>query len=266
VLQWTKCKYEKGWSAEPQSIDPERVGKYGNPPFPVDPGTQRFVPILWSVGRLTLSSDKLPKLPSEKLEPMALTPEQAEQLPEPLRGRARIHGNAFVVGDPNAPKVGDLRVAYVGRSEMTLTLIGERHGDGLRARHLPDGTELYEAREGALSTAELAGQRKQEAEDGWVPHAWFAGFVLAGTFLAFWPVRAWGRALPGPALLTGAGVLLFVPLAAMALYAATLAHAWWTPARGAAVVALAAAAGAAALLVVAGAVRQLLLPRQIAGT
>jgi hypothetical protein len=261
VVRWTKCKYEKGWKDEPQAIHPGRVERYGNPPFPVEAGTHRYLPILWSVGKLMLSSDRLPELPTGQLQPMSLTQEHLAALPEALHGRGRIHGSAIHVGDPKAPKVGDLRIEYVGRTEMTLTLIGERHGQGLRPHRLPDGTELYQAREGVHSAEELAGMRGTDASDAWHQHVWFAAFVVIGTFLVFWPIRAWGRFLPGPALVTGASVLLFTPLAAAALYGTVLARAWWTPDRRAAVVAAAIAGSSAALLLVASTARELLRGR-----
>lgn len=261
VVRWTRCTYTKGWKDQPQAIRSERIDRYGNPPFPFEAGTHRHTPSVWSLGKLELRSDLLPNLPTAELQPIPLTPEHVAGVPGPLRAQARIDGNTIHVGDPGAPKVGDLRITYVGRTEMTLTLVGERAGRGLRPRSLPDGTEFYQAREGALSIADLAGQRRQDAPFGWVGHVVFAAFVLFGTLIAFWPVRTWGRALPGPALLTGAGVLLFVPLSTTVLYTTILALVWWVPDRGAALLAAGVAGVAGLLLLTANAARELLRSR-----
>ena len=258
LVRWTKCTYTKGWKDEPQAIHPDRADRYRNPPFPLEVSTHRYEPASWALGKLMLPFDDLPGRLHEHLPPIPLAPEHLATLSPELRARTHTEGNALYIGDPKAPKVGDVRITYAGLSQLTLTLIGERTERGLKPHRLPDGTEFFQAREGTFSIEELAGARQQDAGEAIWAHVWFASIVTFGVGLLFLPLRSWGRVLPGPPLLTGAGVLLFVPLAATALYATTLARAWWAPDRDSAVLAAVVAAGACALLLAASAARLLL--------
>ncbi|HET9317947.1 MAG TPA: TMEM43 family protein [Vicinamibacteria bacterium] len=257
---WTKCRYTKAWTDEPQSIDPDRADRYANPAFPYEheSAPARFVAKRWTLGKLELSSADLPELLGEDLPPIPLTPEHLATLDPELRGRARVEGNALYLGDPKAPEIGDLRFAYAGVTRLTLTLIGERTWRGMKPYVLPDGTELFEVREGKFSVDQLAGARRQDARDLWWAHAWFGSVVALGVALLFWPIRGWGRALPGPPLLTGAGALVFVPLVTTALYAGMFARVWWLSDRDAAVLAAVVAGGASALLLTASTARLML--------
>ena len=49
LVRWTKCTYTKGWKDEPQAIRPDRVDRYGNPPFRYEAGTHRYVPMFWTL-------------------------------------------------------------------------------------------------------------------------------------------------------------------------------------------------------------------------
>ena len=258
MVRWTMCTYTKGWKDEPQAIHPDRVDRYRNPPFRHEAGTHRYEPMRWTLGKLEFPFDDLPELPNEQLPPIPLAPEHLATLAPELRDRSRTEGNALYIGDTKAPKVGDVRMAYTGLTQLTLTLIGERTAQGLKPHRLPDGTEFFQVREGTFSVEELAGARRQDAGEAIWAHAWFASFVAFGVGLLFPPLRSWGRALPGPPLLTGAGALLFVPLATTALYATTLARAWWAPDRNSAVLAAVVAACACVLLLSASAARLLL--------
>ena len=52
VVRWSRCTYTKAWKDEEQTIRPDRVDRYGNPPFPFETGTHRFVPMRWALGKL----------------------------------------------------------------------------------------------------------------------------------------------------------------------------------------------------------------------
>jgi hypothetical protein len=261
VITWEKCVYAKEWKDAAQEIREDRRARYANPAFPLEEGTHRYSPVLFSLGGLLLPTSRLPELPTEALRPIALSREHMAGLPEPLRSRARVEGNAILVGDAGTPKVGDLRIVYLGRTDMPITMVGERDRFGVKPYYLPDGTEFFQVREGDFSVAELAGVRQAAVADRRSEHAWFVPLVVIGLFLAFWPIRAWGRALPGPALLTGAGVLAFVPLATAVLYGTTLARAWWASDRSGALVAALVAAGALVVLLTASSARLLLRAR-----
>jgi hypothetical protein len=130
---------------------------------------------------------------------------------------------------------------------------------------MPDGRYFFEARTGTHSAADLVGARPPR-RDAWPNHAIPVLLVAFGVFLVYWPLRDWGSAIRGPALVTGAGVLLFVPLATAAGYGSNLAHEWWALDRRAAVLAGLLAGAAAGLLPVASVLRLLMsAPRPSTG-
>jgi hypothetical protein len=261
VVQWEKCSYRKAWSAELESIKPERAAKYANPHAPLPLGVERFQPGSWKVGTLSFDRALLPEVAASSLAPFALSHAHASHLPRPLQSGARIDGAAIHIGDPSAPRVGDIRLEYLQRPAMAVSIVGEQATPTVKPHALDGGARVFEIREGSFSAEQMAGIRRSQAADGWGGHVGFVGIVFLGALLVFWPVRAIGRAIPGPRLLTGGGVLLFVPLATAALYGGALAWSWRAGHRDAALMAASVAAGSALLLLMAGAVRSLLTPR-----
>jgi transmembrane protein TMEM43 len=260
--QWEKCRYAKGWSDEVEDIRSDRVHLYPNPESPLAAGTTLLPANQWGVGAFKIPSGRLPESASKSLLPLAATPKDIERLPTDLRRRARIDGGTILVGDAAAPQLGDLRIRYRVRYAMPVSIVAERDHFGLNTHALPDGSFYFEVREGTHSAAALLGHGPN-GRDHWTSHIFQTSFVVLGTFLVFWPLHVWGRPIPGPALLTGAGVLVFVPLVTAAIYAGLLVHLWWDQDRSAALVALLVMAGSGALLLIASAVRQMTRARRL---
>jgi hypothetical protein len=253
----TPCQYTKVWRDAVLRIEHRLGHAYVNPPFPLPPGPTRFVVPSWTVGVYRVGGGWLPEVPAESLRPVALGTPDLELLPANFRGRAHIDGGALYIGSPAAAQIGDLRIQYRQLKEMRVSVVAERDHFGISPRLLPDGSTFLAVKEGVHLPDAVIGTRRRP-RDHWMNHVIIGMFVMVGTLLLYWPLRAWGRSVPGPALLTGAGVFLFVPLTAIALYACALAHGWWTIERSAAVAAVMTSGVSAALLLIASAVRELL--------
>jgi hypothetical protein len=258
--RWEKCRYTKDWNAVPQTIAAERADRYVNPPFPFEAGTRVLPSRGWAVGKFTLPSGRLPENPAG-MQPVVLSERDLGRLPAPHRARAFIADGAIRIGARGTPEVGDLKVRYRARFEMPVSVLAERDLSGVRPRTLDDGSTYIEVREGTHSVADLLALLPS-GRDHWLYHVPLAACVAFGVFMTFWALRAWGRIVPGPPLLTGAGPFAFVVLASAAVYAAALARSWWNIDPRAAVIALVGAGAAVIVLLCVSALRLLLKPTE----
>jgi hypothetical protein len=254
------CSYNRYWRSTVQKIErSEWAHVYRNPPFPVKGEATSFEVSAWRVGSIPIMNAGPPEIPSDALEPLLATPDHVRMLPEPLRSRARVHDASLYVGDPQKPQVGDLKIEYRYRPHLTVSIVGRVNGWGeVSPVPVPGGGTFLQIRSGTFTADEMAGARRSEGHDYWLNHVPLAAFFLIGSFMLYWPLRAMGRSIPGPPLVTGAGVLLFAPLSAAALHATTLAVSWLAQNDGRAAIAGVAAAAALALLPVLGLLRWLL--------
>jgi hypothetical protein len=118
------------------------------------------------------------------------------------------------MGDPSAPRVGDLRVRFRARAEMPVSLVAERGGWGIDSHAMPDGRYFFEARTGTQS-ADLVGARPPR-RDAWPNHAIPVLLVAFGVFLQpraeWWALDRRAAVLAG--LLAGAAAGL-LPVASV---------------------------------------------------
>lgn len=158
-----------------------------------------------------------------------------------------LSGDNYYRGDPASPKIGDLRVRYVGLpSGTTISILAMQSGDGFAVFTAKNGYQLELAELGDLGAAELIEhKRKSEAILTWILRGvgtlvMFVGFAI---FLA--PLSTLASVIP----LLGSMVRGAVGLVALALAIPTsllvIAFAWlaYRPLIGGALILLAAAAG-----------------------
>jgi hypothetical protein len=158
-----------------------------------------------------------------------------------------MSGDNYYRGDASAPKVGDMRVRYLGLpSGTTLSILARQSGEGFAVFTTKNGYELELASTGDHSATELIeNKRKAEAILTWILRgvgtlAMFLGFAV---FLA--PLSTMAAVIP---LLGGVvrGAVGLVALAiAVPLSILVIAFAWlaYRPLIGGALILLAAAVG-----------------------
>lgn len=158
-----------------------------------------------------------------------------------------LSGDNYYRGDASAPKVGDMRVRYLGLpSGATLSVLARQSGDGFAVFTTKNGYEVELASAGDHSAAELIeNKRKAEAILTWILRGvgtllMFLGFAV---FLA--PLSTMAAVIP---LLGGVvrGAVDLVALAiAVPLSILVIAFAWlaYRPLIGGALILLAAAVG-----------------------
>jgi hypothetical protein len=158
-------------------------------------------------------------------------------------------GRYYKGKDPQAPRVGDVRVKYQVVKPLTVSVVGVQRGNTFDAFRGSSGTSVLLLQPGTVSAGQMFETAQSEnAVLKWILRA--VGFLLMfiGVFLVFRPIAVVGSVIPllGRLLSAGLGAVAF--LIALALSLVTIALAWlaYRPALGIGL--LAVAAGAVVLL------------------
>jgi hypothetical protein len=156
-------------------------------------------------------------------------------------------GENYYRGDPAAPKVGDMRVRYVGLpSGTTVSVLAKQSGNGFAAFTTKNGYQVELAAVNDHSAAALIeNQRKAEALLTWVLRGvgtllMFLGFAV---FLA--PLSTIASVIPLFGRIVGGAAALVALVIAIPLSILVIAFAWFTyrPLIGGSLILLALAVG-----------------------
>jgi hypothetical protein len=178
----TTYDYTRVWSDDAiNSSEFKHPENHGNPEMPFR--NARFTASDAKLGGWALDADILDRVNFSQ----TLAPEAPE-------GWKRS-GENYYRGDPAAPKVGDMRVRYVGLpSGTTISVLAKQSRDGFAAYTAKNGYEVELAAVGDRSAAELIeGKRKSEAILTWVLRG--VGDAAHGLGLCHLPRTAFYRRL-----------------------------------------------------------------------
>ena len=230
----TTYDYTREWSQDAiDSSDFKYPNDHQNPEMPFR--NARFAASDAKLGGWTLDADTLGRVNySQALKPDAPA------------GWTRS-GDNYYRGDAAAPKVGDMRVRYVGLpSGTTISVLALQSGDGFAVFPTKNGYRVELAAVGNRPAAELIeGQRKAEALLTWILRGvgtllMFLGFAL---FLA--PLSTMASVIPIFGRIVGGAAALVSLAIAVPLSILVIAFAWlaYRPILGAGLILLAIAVG-----------------------
>jgi hypothetical protein len=230
----TTYDYTREWAEE--AIDSAKFkypNGHQNPAMPFR--SKRFAASDAKLGGWTLSPDVLDRIEYTQ----ALTPDAPAGW--------TLSGENYYRGDPAAPKVGDMRVRYVGLpSGATVSVLAKQSGNGFAAFTTKNGYQVELAAIGDHSAAALIeNQRKAEALLTWVLRGvgtllMFLGFAV---FLA--PLSTIASVIPLFGRIVGGAAALVALVIAIPLSILVIAFAWLTyrPLIGGSLILLALAVG-----------------------
>jgi hypothetical protein len=214
----TTYDYSREWSDEPiNSSEFRHPDGHKNPQMP------------FSSKRFTASDAKLGgwKLDSGTLDRISLSQVLTPTAPS---GWA-LSGDNYYRGDPASPKVGDLRVRYVGLpSGTTISVMAMQSGDGFAVFTTKNGYQLELAAVGDHSSTEMIEtKRKSEAILTWILRGvgtlvMFLGFAvfLAPLSMLASVIPIFGRIVGGAAALVA--LVIAIPLSILVMAFAWLAY------------------------------------------
>jgi hypothetical protein len=219
------------------------------------PKSARFLPGgTLRLGAFVIDGIGLPPELREATVALTLAPDVLRLLPQPLRQRARLSQGRIHLGDPAAPAAGDFRIGYFVTPAPREVTVVARQTDGRLAPHvLADGAPVAIIKPERLAARDVLQQEAVAAEAGIG-----AGYIFSlplfamGVFLAYFPLHAAGRVLPGLRVVGEPGLFAFLLLGTAAVSLGAGAYARWSAGAPGAGWSAAAAAAALGTLVVLG--------------
>jgi hypothetical protein len=231
----TTYSYTRTWSATP--IDSSRFREqagHQNPPMRFQ-GREQLAPEA-RIGAWRLAEPQLRELgTTRRLEVTRDDPNLAWQ------ADMRVEDGRVLFGDPAAPRVGDLRIAWTVAQPEQVSIVARQTGDGLTAYQTRAGDRLMLVSDRAQPASEMI----REAEEGnrfltWILRGVGVLVMLLGFGAILAPIKVLADVIPplgavvgfGTGLVAGLLTLVFAPLAI------ALAWLWYRPLVGIAVLAV----------------------------
>jgi hypothetical protein len=183
------------------------------------------------LGAFRIANMSLPSELTEAREPLVLSPSILEDLPEPLRGKARLHDGGIQVGDPASPVAGDYRLRYLlAPASQEVTVIADQVHGALMPHEIPGAYPLAIIQPGRHAAGDLLKDDARVTGNGWFGAALVLGvpFFAMGALLLYRPACAAGRVLPGVRVLVEPGGLAFVPLITVSVALGAVAYVRWS--------------------------------------
>ena len=178
--------YEKVWSEEPiDSIRFREAGRNNPPSMPFEGKTV-------TAKRVTVGDFILPEryiLRIGGFEPLSADRIRAA-LPPDSADRVAVRGDAvYPDGNPDDPRIGDLRIRYAAVNPGPVTIVAAQAGRSFRPYESPAGGIIEEIRTGTHSADAIFGEvRKRNVTMDWLLRAGGFAVMLLGLRLVFRPL------------------------------------------------------------------------------
>jgi hypothetical protein len=140
----------------------------------------------------------------------------------------KLSGDNYYRGDPAAPKIGDMRVRYLGLpSGTTISVLARQGGDGFSVFTTKNGYQVELAAVGDHSAAELIeGKRKAEAVLTWILRAVGMALMFLGIAIFLAPLSTMASVIPIFGRIVGGAAALVALVIAVPLSILVIAFAW----------------------------------------
>ena len=221
----TRYSYSREWSE--RAIDSSRFqdpSRHANPPMPAI-GSQAYYAPEPRVGAFSVARGVVDGLGASAPAPISAETVSAAQ--QAFGSRTRSHQGVIYVGEPDAPRVGDLRVAWRVTSAQEVSVVGRQTASAITPYRASNGREILLSTPGVQSPDVMF----QNSLDGnqmltWLLRICGAVLMFASVRMGLSLVQVLADVIPPLGALVGAGVG-FVAFAVTALVAPlVIAIAW----------------------------------------
>jgi hypothetical protein len=232
----TTYSYSKAWSEDWKNAEEFRHPTgHANPPMPIQ--SQNWAASGTTLGAFTLERESLLQL--KRGSPM-----RPDKIPD---GWKQDRDGFYRGDDPDAPKLGDLRVRYhVIASPAPVSVMARQMGSGFESYEMPNGYQIFLVSDGYLSSQQMVEhQRDKENMITWALRAAGLFAMWIGFCLIMGPLRALANVLPFLANVAGFAIAIVAAALALPLGLGTIGIAWlfYRPIIGIAVLIVGIAAG-----------------------
>lgn len=217
--------YEKGWSSQLINSDsfkaPNASTQYQNPksmPYQNESWKVKNV----KVGEYKISQGLIGQIsPDEKVDYTKVT------VPASISQRSKVSANEIYIGDPSAPKVGDMKVSHSIALPQEVSILGKVKSGTVSAFTTSQDTTIERLQKGSHTAAEMF----KAAQDENVMRTWIVrvvGFFMffTGLNLILKPIATVGAVLPFLGNLLSMGLGLISGLISFVLTFIVIALAW----------------------------------------
>jgi hypothetical protein len=213
----TTYSYQQGWSEEWRNSEEfKHPTGHANPQMPLQ--SQSWVATGTTLGAFALEREAL-------LQLQGSSQRQPEKVPE---GWKQDSEGLYKGDDPNAPKLGDLRVRYhVIPSPAPVSIMARQMGTGFESYEMPNGYQIFLVSDGHLSSQDMIQHQKdQEKMLTWLLRAAGMFAMWLGFCLVMGPLRALANILPFLANVAGFAIGIVALALALPLGLGTIGVAW----------------------------------------
>jgi hypothetical protein len=237
----TRYSYDRTWSERAIASSSFQYSGHDNPPFPFFGET--FAIAAARLGAFRVDGARLAGLGNLEI----IAPDRgAEQAVASLVGGKTATASGMVwTGDPQAPRIGDLRVSWLRAVVAHASLVGRQSGDEIGPYRASNGRELFFARAGNVPADEIF---RQEATSNtaltWVLRVVGMVIMYGGFAMSLRIFRVAADVVPPLGRLAGAGIGLVAAIATLMVGALAIGLGWvfYRPLLGATILAVGIAA------------------------
>jgi hypothetical protein len=222
----TTYSYQKEWDNDLHTSSsfrhPEEHTNPTQKPFPDDHQQAKHV----TVGAFEIPSELVGSL--NHTEPIAITEQDLQKVPEPQREKLKVAGTEFYRGDaPGTPAIGDARVSFEKVPPGDCSLIGIQSGNSFAPYHTRGDRTLFELRSGSHTKEQLFEQLAQENNVmTWILRGVGFALMFFGLMMLFKPASVLGSVIPFLGDMVGFGMGIFAFAIALACSLMTIAIGW----------------------------------------
>lgn len=222
----TTYRYVREWSSK--HIDSSRFRRqrgHVNPSMP-STGSKDFAAEGAKLGAFKLGNNVIGSLGSG--ETFSVPDSAAQTVTAKLGANARIEqGGIYVGGNPNAPRVGDVRISYKVLPLQTVSVVAKQQNGGFTAYTASNGRSILLANTGSTDAAQMF----QTAQDSntmltWGIRLFGALLLFAGWRLVFGPIVVFADFIPLIGNIAGFGAGLIALILTAIIAPTVIAIAW----------------------------------------
>ncbi|MDH4225425.1 MAG: TMEM43 family protein [Deltaproteobacteria bacterium] len=160
-------------------------------------------------------------------KPVALSDADLAKVSGRYKGKLKVTESHFYTGDPNTPKVGDLRISFKEVAPGPVSVVAQQNGQGFVPFSTSQGTTIFMVEPGEHSSGEMFSSAfRANTITTWLIR--IGGWLLMslGLFMVVNPIKVLADVVPFLGTLVSFGLGLVTGIIALVLSLITIAAGW----------------------------------------
>lgn len=219
----TTYTYREAWSEQLIDSNKFHKKKFYNPSSKFVPSQTKIANVVM-VGAFRLSNSLLAGI--SKYEPVAITGQ--EQLSPTIKGKFQAQGGKYYyMGNPNDPKIGDIRVSFYVVRPCIVSIVSGQKGNTFYSFPVTEKKSINMIEVGDMTKDAMFQKAIAQAKlMTWILRLVGFIFMVIGISLVFSPLVTFADLIPIFGDILNAGVVIFAIAVSLPLTLITIAFAW----------------------------------------